>query len=115
MSNSFRHYVGFFRKEDLLDKLHEILEGAHKHGFKLLSVEPREKDGGVFVTFKYSAPPSDKDSAMQEIVSDLRQVAKKHGGVPSWVGMKDGNIWPVLGNPWREVGDFGLPLHRELM
>ncbi|KLO14864.1 hypothetical protein SCHPADRAFT_914661 [Schizopora paradoxa] len=98
----FRHYIGLFREEDLLDKLHDILKAVHKHGFNVSLVEPRGKDGGVFVKFKYTAPSADKDSAVQDIVEDLRREARKHGGVPSWIGVRDGDFWPVLGKPWRE-------------
>ncbi|KIJ60595.1 hypothetical protein HYDPIDRAFT_32020 [Hydnomerulius pinastri MD-312] len=95
-----RHYIGIFREESLLETLEERLSAVKTHGFKVLSLEPYQKDGGVFVKFTYRA--SDTQSALTAIENDLREEADKHGGMPSWAGLDWGNVWLVKGQPWRE-------------
>ena len=99
---SFRHYIGSLREEALLWRLSAILDSASSHGFKIKSVEPHHKDGGVFVKFGYNAGSS-QDSALNAILEELKESVAKHGGIPSWSGVPTGNIWLVKGKPWREV------------
>ncbi|KAG5651524.1 hypothetical protein H0H81_008336 [Sphagnurus paluster] len=89
-----------FREEYLLDALRARLDSVNTNNFQVLSVEPYQKDGGVFVRFSYSA--SDQDTALSSIESDLTEEANKHGGLPSWFGLERGNIWLVKGIPWLE-------------
>lgn len=67
----------------------------------MVSLEPHQKDGGVFVQFTYSA--GDPASALKSLQKALREEAGKHGGMPSWIGMAKGDAWLVKGTPWREV------------
>lgn len=78
-----------------------MFKDVNKYGFRIISLEPQEKDGGVFIKFKYDS--DNANVALEEIVSDLRDTAEQRGGVPSWVGLTRGNIWLVKGSPWREV------------
>ena|ERR1700722_18411743 len=98
-----RRYIGIFREETLLSRLKDRLSTVKTHNFETLSLEPNYKDGGVFVKFKYDA--GDRDSALATIENDLRQYARRKGGLPSWLGLSGGNIWLVKGHPWREVSN----------
>jgi hypothetical protein len=71
------------------------------HNFNILSLESYQKDGGVFIHFAYSA--NSDDSALKTIIDELRKEAAKHGGLPSWLGLRGGDVWLVKGTPWREV------------
>ncbi|KAF9234783.1 RNA12 protein-domain-containing protein [Melanogaster broomeanus] len=95
-----RHYIGAFRAESLVEKLENRLSAVKTHRFKVLSLQPYQKDGGVFVKFSYSA--RDTDTALKEIENDLREQAEEHGGMPSWAGLDWGNVWLVKGQPWLE-------------
>ena len=98
---SLRHYIGTIREDNLLCRLNALLSSVKTHGFEILSLEPRHKDGGVFVKFKYY--PEGNDAALEIIENDLRREAARKGGIPSWIGINRGNVWVVKGTPWREV------------
>ncbi|RPD65868.1 exonuclease [Lentinus tigrinus ALCF2SS1-7] len=95
-----RSYIGYAREDTLLERLRTLLSTVNTHGFKLVSLEPHMKDGGVFVKFRYSA--SDTESALDSIVEDIRKQVHSRGGVPSWCGLPSGEVWLVKGSPWRE-------------
>lgn len=59
------------------------------------------KMGGVFVRFSYNT--TNDDGALAEIESDLKSHVRSHGGMPSWTGLKGGDLWLVQGKPWLEV------------
>jgi hypothetical protein len=100
--HSLRHYVGLLREGYLLDKLRSRLESVHTHGFRVLSLEPRHKDGGVFVRFQYLK--DDSNHALDDILTQTRHVFTEYNGFPSWVGgSQGGNAWLVQGTPWKEV------------
>ncbi|GJE86794.1 exonuclease [Phanerochaete sordida] len=108
----FRHYVGVFREETLLGRLSALLNSVNAHGLQIKSVEPHHKDGGVFVKFGYD-PGDSADEALAQIVADLRDAAAKHGGMPSWIGLPQGNVWLVKGKPWREdMNHYASPIVR---
>ncbi|KIJ34602.1 hypothetical protein M422DRAFT_70117 [Sphaerobolus stellatus SS14] len=114
-----RHYIALLREEQVVDKVRNMFEGVDVHGFELASIEPRLKDGGIFVKFRYS-PPSDScdpkvpdihesilhppDSALKEIKATLLDIIQSKGGLPSWIEefRRGGTIWRVRGRPWRE-------------
>jgi hypothetical protein len=99
---SFRHYIGIFREEALLDRLSSLLSSVRTHNFETVSLEPHQKDGGVFVRFKYETA-GDSLPALGVIQKSVREAAAKHGGIPSWIEWSRGNVWLVRGSPWREV------------
>lgn len=99
--HSFRHYIGIFREETLLGRLSSILSSVQTHNFHVVSLEPHQKDGGVFVRFTYSA--NESRAALDIIQRDVMEAAAKQGGIPSWIGVAKGNVWLVKGTPWREV------------
>ncbi|KAF8431788.1 RNA12 protein-domain-containing protein [Boletus edulis BED1] len=94
-----RHYIGVFREESLLGELESRLSVIKTHGFRVLSLEPYQKDGGVFIKFAYCS--TDRESALKDIEDELRAEADKHG-MPSWAGLDWGNVWLVKGRPWLE-------------
>ncbi|KAI6036881.1 RNA12 protein-domain-containing protein [Pisolithus microcarpus] len=96
-----RYYVGVLREESLLDSLGTRLSAVKTHGFKVLSLEPYPKDGGVFVHFSYAAHETE-EHAIDAIESDLKDEIESHGGMPSWLGLSRGSVWLVKGRPWRE-------------
>jgi hypothetical protein len=83
-----------------LERLHERLETVKTHDFRVLELQPHQKDGGVFVRFAYNA---DNQNALETLQGDLRLEANKHGGLPSWSGLDHCNIWLVKGRPFVEV------------
>jgi hypothetical protein len=89
-----------FREESLLGELESRLSVVTTHGFKVLSLQPYQKDGGVFVKFAYNA--GDKECALKDIEDKLRAEADGHA-MPSWAGLDWGNVWLVKGQPWLEV------------
>ncbi|EJF62443.1 exonuclease [Dichomitus squalens LYAD-421 SS1] len=95
-----RRYVGYAREDTLLERLRALLVKVNTHGLEIVSLESHIKDGGVFVKFRYSA--ADPESAQQAILDDLRKYVHSHGGVPSWFGLPQGELWLVRGTPWRE-------------
>ncbi|TCD65369.1 mitochondrial escape protein 2 [Steccherinum ochraceum] len=97
-----RYLIGYLRQETLIDELHDVVSGVKVHNFKLKSLDPHKKDGGIFVNFQYEANDESVPTAIQDITKALREHAEKCGGVPSWMGIPRGNIWPVKGHPWRE-------------
>lgn len=89
-----------------MESLKSILASVKTHDFRVVSLEPHVKDGGVFVKFQYSA--GEPQSALETIASDLRDNVAHHGGIPSWSGLSSGNVWLVKGRPWREVAEIPL-------
>ncbi|CCM03851.1 uncharacterized protein FIBRA_06000 [Fibroporia radiculosa] len=95
-----RRYIGYFRQEELLERVHSLLSDVKTHDFRVVSLDPHDKDGGVFVHFRYRG--GEQDSALQAIIESLRGNVLKAGGVPSWAGISRGDVWLVKGRPWRE-------------
>lgn len=86
-----------------MERLSTIVTSIKAHDFELVSLEPHNKDGGVFVHFKYNAV--DPGVALETIKKGVQESAAKLGGVPSWTGLRRGDVWLVKGTPWREVPD----------
>lgn len=97
--------LGQLRQKELLSKLQDVLTPTKTHGFDILSLVPHQKDGGVFVKFKYFEA-GDPQQALLDIEKDLRDGVRQRGGIPSWIQMSLGNVWLVKGKPWREVNPF---------
>lgn len=71
------------------------------HAFKVRSLEPYLKDGGVFVRFGYD--DQGQQTAVEDIERDLKNDIEAKGGIPSWLGLSGGSVWLVKGRPWKEV------------
>ncbi|KAI0747869.1 exonuclease [Daedaleopsis nitida] len=95
-----RSYVGYAREDTLLEQVRVLLSKVNTHGFRIVSLEPHIKDGGVFVKFQYDA--ADQDTSLQIILESARKSVHGQGGVPSWCGLHYGEVWLVKGTPWRE-------------
>ncbi|TFK25029.1 exonuclease [Coprinopsis marcescibilis] len=98
-----RHYVGILRQEYLLGGVLSKLSTVQKHGFEVVDVEPRMKDGGVFVRFSYTGHPEvETAEILNEIEANIREQVDKTGGFQTWSGLRSGNAWIVQGKPWKE-------------
>ncbi|KAF8754138.1 RNA12 protein [Rhizoctonia solani] len=109
-----RYYFANMRKEAVIERVKKVLENTDVDGFKVLDIEPRIKDGGVFVHFEYISPlgsGTSEDPAIRltelKSVADLQAAiqasAVKQGGIPSWLGFSaPRKFWLVRGRPWRE-------------
>ena len=97
-----RHYIGVLREQELLQQIETTLQGVKVYGFKLLSLQPRIKDGGVFVNFSYN---NVSVNSLEGVVEEIKAVGDASGGFPSWTGLKrrSGSVWQVKGEPWLEV------------
>jgi hypothetical protein len=100
--DSIRYYIGAIREDTLLSRLSELLNTVKTHEFRVLSLEPHPKDGGVFVKFNYTNTDG-SDSSFNAILRDIKNVSVKHGGIPSWIGWPRGDAWVIKGKPWKEV------------
>ncbi|KAF8717811.1 RNA12 protein, partial [Rhizoctonia solani] len=112
-----RYYFANMRKEAVIERVKKVLENTDVDGFKVLDIEPRIKDGGVFVHFEYISPlgsGTSEDPAIRltelKSVADLQAAiqasAVKQGGIPSWLGFSaPRKFWLVRGRPWREDMD----------
>lgn len=89
------------REDALLAHVSNLLSTCKDYDFKVLSLEPHYKDGGVLVRFTHSGG---RESA-EDIEAKLNEAAAKQGGLPSWLGLTGnrGEIWLVKGSLWREV------------
>ncbi|QRV90114.1 mitochondrial escape protein 2 [Ceratobasidium sp. AG-Ba] len=112
-----RYFFANLRKEAIIQRVKEVLEKTDVRGFKVLDVEPRVKDGGVFVHFEYISPlgsaaahdPNTRLTelkALAELQAAIQATTVKHGGIPSWLGLRASRkFWLVRGRPWREDMD----------
>ena len=102
-----RYYIGLLREQELLQQIETTLQGVKAHGFRLLSVQPRIKDGGVFVNFTYN---KSSEYSLEDVIEEIKVVSDASGGFPSWTGLKrsPGSVWQVKGEPWLEVREKGL-------
>ncbi|CAE6515824.1 unnamed protein product [Rhizoctonia solani] len=112
-----RYYFANLRKEAIIQRVKAVLENTNTPGFKVLDIEPRIKDGGVFVHFEYISPLGSGTSedpavrltelkAMADLQAAIQTSAAKQGGVPSWLGFSaPRKFWLVRGRPWREDMD----------
>ncbi|KAI0340659.1 hypothetical protein BDW22DRAFT_1360083 [Trametopsis cervina] len=105
-----RFIVGLLRQDTLLSRLSTVLGSVPAQGFRVVSLEPQMKDGGVFVKFRYD-DPNGSDASVNAILQSIREAASKHGGIPSWAGISTGSAWVVKGVPWREdMNHYASPL-----
>ncbi|KAG7452882.1 exonuclease [Guyanagaster necrorhizus] len=104
-----RRYIGFLREESTIQSLRDCFSSVKIHGFRITSLEPYPKDGGVFVRFSYKAGSS--ESALETIEQELKRKVHDRGGLPSWLGLGSGDVWLVKGIPWNEdMYHFASPI-----
>ncbi|KAH8102922.1 RNA12 protein-domain-containing protein [Cristinia sonorae] len=95
-----RHIIGLIRKETLLEQLHDLVSAVTTNDFRVKSLNPQIKDGGVFVNFQYDS--NSGQTSLEDITQQLREHIGRSGGAPSWIGFPRGQVWAVKGSPWRE-------------
>lgn len=100
MQPSFRYYISLALEGAIIEALRARLSRIKAHSFTVLDIKPYHKDGGAFVAFDFTA--SDPEDALKTIEAEVREEAKRHGGLPSWLGTR-GRAWLVRGQPWMEV------------
>ncbi|KAJ7090200.1 RNA12 protein-domain-containing protein [Mycena belliarum] len=94
-----RHYVALLREDHVLETLKTRLSNVKAHSFTVVDIQPYQRDGGALVAFSYIN--RDAEDALKMIETELRAEAKKHGGLPTWLG-GGGDVWLVKGQPWLE-------------
>jgi hypothetical protein len=94
----------------VLSQLSDLLFSVKTHAFSVISLEPYKKDGGAYVRFTYDPGAVNDEEALSAIEKDIRDKVAERGGIPSWIGLRRGNVWRVKGTPWREVRSFALEI-----
>ncbi|CAG7854068.1 Mitochondrial escape protein 2 Flags: Precursor [Serendipita indica DSM 11827] len=101
-----RHYLSAYNRPEVINALKETLSKVKTSGFKVESVEPRVKDGGAFVKFKYTqlTQPADGEQPLDPpaLEAEIKRQVKELGGIKSWLGDNKGDVWLVRGRPWKE-------------
>ncbi|KIY43695.1 hypothetical protein FISHEDRAFT_52862 [Fistulina hepatica ATCC 64428] len=104
-----RYYLGRFGQERRLNAVRTRLQFLDLPSFRVLSLEPYSKDGGVFVKFQHDPSilsPETIEAKLQEHAD-----AQRRTWSPSCV--TGSGFWVVKGNPWREdLRRFASPLVR---
>ncbi|KAF9452822.1 hypothetical protein P691DRAFT_771933 [Macrolepiota fuliginosa MF-IS2] len=103
-----RRSFGLLRSPTLLSDLQDRLNQLTTRNFRVLSIEPQTKDGGVFVKFSYIPAQDDTPESLEQALQDQ---INEDGSLPSWVGLYKSNVWLVKGTPWREdLSRFASPI-----
>lgn len=85
ISYDFRVLLAQAEKDSLLDHVKASLPTDTGHGFRVESVQAREKDGGAFVKCSYipdKPAPGQEDTALQEITQRVIQHYNEKGERP---------------------------------
>ncbi|GJJ12482.1 hypothetical protein Clacol_006724 [Clathrus columnatus] len=108
---SKRKKAPLLRKDTICQSIQDLVKDIHVPGFELISVNPRIKDGGVFIEFYYISDSEATtasnstlvdDPALTKIQSTMLEKINSQGGLPSSIPFKTGHIWRVIGYPWKE-------------
>ncbi len=100
-----RGYIASAEQGGLLERIRSSLpEDAHiGHGFKVLSVQERKKDGGAFLCFAYNKTDRSGDG---DVLGQIEQTIKgqlRKGAESSWLVLfNKPSVHVVRGKPWRE-------------
>ncbi|KZT44087.1 hypothetical protein SISSUDRAFT_1057085 [Sistotremastrum suecicum HHB10207 ss-3] len=98
-----RASVARFFENSILDNLKDSLKSLPIEGAEIISIEPRNKDGGAFVHIRYAANAIPDEDPLNRIEEIVNAEISKNGGVPSWLGLRPrGRAWVVRGRPYRE-------------
>ncbi|PFH47169.1 hypothetical protein AMATHDRAFT_77324 [Amanita thiersii Skay4041] len=107
--SALRCYIGLLRERTLVDTLKLQLNSVNVHNFRILSLQPHNKDGGVFVYFEYMKDESGQE--LSDIVSQATSAISNSDNSSTWLGRGEGCVWLVKGTPWREDMDrFASPV-----
>ncbi|KAF7322646.1 hypothetical protein HMN09_00043200 [Mycena chlorophos] len=91
-----------YKQPATIEALRNHLSAVKKHNFAVAEMEPHIKDGGIFVTFEYTAQPGvDSEVALKEIEAEVNDF-DKYGALPSLLRGHKPNAWLVKGEPWIE-------------
>ncbi|KAF7311650.1 hypothetical protein MKEN_01068400 [Mycena kentingensis (nom. inval.)] len=90
---TLHQFVKRWRQSTVLDALHTRLNDVKLHGFSVVELTPASKDGGVFVTFEYTA--TDAEAALREIETQVQKES-----FPSWSARGSTKAYLVKGKPW---------------
>ncbi|KAJ7697124.1 RNA12 protein-domain-containing protein [Mycena olivaceomarginata] len=94
---SVRWHFARIQEKHTLDAVRSSLANIKAHSFTVVDLQPRHKEGGVFVAFEFTA--SDEEAALNAIKAELRAEGEKQR-LPSWG--YDTHFWLVEGKPWIE-------------
>lgn len=102
-----RHFFARHRKDQIMASLQATMDQIHTSGFRVEKIEPRMKDGGAFVKFKYTelTQAEGSDVPLEETPSleaEIKKRVHEIGGIETWMGNKGGDVWLVRGKPWKE-------------
>lgn len=67
------------------------------------SEDPHPIDSTSSTTSKSGDQTPQERRVLHELERLLNEEADNAGGLPSWNGIRRGNVWLVQGSPWREV------------
>ncbi|CAG8482858.1 12374_t:CDS:10 [Gigaspora rosea] len=76
-------------------------ESTMPYEFKVESIEPRKKEGGMFVNFSFRADPKLKESALEEIENHIKEHLTENKLVP-WFNFQPNKAYIVEGEPFIE-------------
>ena len=100
-----RYLLAQVEKEQLLDRIKTHMPKDTGHGFRVESVEAREKDGGAFVRCSYipdsTVAGGQADTSLQDIRKRVTQYYDSLGERP-WYSWRTSRAHLVMGRPWRE-------------
>ncbi|KAJ7366516.1 RNA12 protein-domain-containing protein [Mycena albidolilacea] len=94
---SVRWHFARIQEKHTLDAVGSSLANIKAHSFTVVDLQPRHKEGGVFVAFEFTA--SDEEAALNAIKAELTTEGEKQR-LPSWG--YDTHFWLVEGKPWIE-------------
>ncbi|CAG8646474.1 6063_t:CDS:10, partial [Cetraspora pellucida] len=76
-------------------------ESTMPYEFKVEGIEPRKKEGGMFVNFSFRADPKLKESALEEIENHIKDHLNENKLVP-WFNFQPNKAYLVEGEPFIE-------------
>lgn len=100
-----RYLLAQVEKEQLLERIKTHMPKDTGHGFRVESVEAREKDGGAFVRCSYIPDSTVVAGQADTSVQDLtRQVTAYYDSLAErpWYTWRTSRAHLVKGRPWRE-------------
>ncbi|GBC02865.1 hypothetical protein RclHR1_04870008 [Rhizophagus clarus] len=104
-SFDIRHFLVRSNKARLEEKLRAgkwiPAESEMPYNFKVKGVEPRKREGGMFVNFVFRVDPTQKKKALEEISQKVQTFLKDKSIVP-WFNVRPTESYLVKGEPFIE-------------